>query len=187
MKIFIGIFIGLMAITRIEAQPLTFYRESLNFEIDSSHFYVSGMYFLRNPNTKPGTTRILYPYVYETSQIETISVVNLLTMKKLDVLPVKKGHSFQLQVPGNDSVVLHIKYSHQHDGTRATYILTTTKFWHRPFDEADYTLRVKKGIVVEKLFLPPDTTWIDLDYIYYHWKRRNFMPESDFTIEFRPH
>ena len=173
----------LLLFGNLKSQQLTFYRESLNFELDSSHFYVSGMYFLRN-NSKPGKTKIYYPYIYSTDIIDTILVYNCNTMEYLDTFTGKKGHWFDLEIPANDSVVLHIKYSHVHNDSSVTYILLSTQYWKKPFIQADYTLRVKSGIEIKNLFLPVDTSWTEQSYQYYQWQRFNYMPKTDFIIDF---
>lgn len=174
-----------LALCITHAQQLSFYRESLNFELDSTRFYVSGMYFLRNESTKDLSTNIYYPYVYETEQIDSIAIYNCNTMEYISPFAGKKGHWFKLSIPASDSVVLHIKYQHQHNKHEATYILTTTQFWKHPFQVADYTLRVKDSIAIEKLFLPADTTWKQHGYQYFYWKRFDYMPEYDFKVEFQ--
>jgi hypothetical protein len=185
MSYFLTCFILLIALLpKGMGQSLNFYRESLNFEIDSSHFYVSGMYFIRNQSDKVLETPIIYPYIYDTKIIDTISVYNCNTMQYLDVHKETKSHRFILKIPANDSVVLHIKYSHRHNRKDVTYILMTTHAWGRAFEQADYTLRVKSGIKIKQLFLPPDSTWSENNYTYYHWERNNFMPESDFNVTF---
>jgi len=166
------------------SQQLSFYRESLNFELDSSRFYVSGMYFIRNNADKAISTHLFYPYIYDTSVIDSISVYNCNTMQSLDVLEGKKGHRFNLAIPANDSAVLNIRYNHLHNHHSVTYILTSTRFWGRAFNEADYTLRVQKGIKPTQLFMSPDTLWSDNEYLYYYWKRFQFMPDKDFIVEF---
>jgi hypothetical protein len=80
-------------------------------------------------------------------------------------------------------VLLHIKYNHKHNDTLVTYILLSTQYWKKPFNQADYTLRVMDVIEIEKLFLPVDTTWVESNYTYYQWRRCNHMPATDFTID----
>jgi hypothetical protein len=167
------------------SQQLSFYRESLNFELDSLRFYVSGMYFIRNLSPQVQSTSIYYPYVYETEEIDSISIYNCNTMEYLEPFAGKKGHRFKLTIPASDSVLLHIKYNHKHNGKEATYILSTTQFWKHPFQVADYTLRVTNDIKINQLFMPADSSWKSLAYTYYYWKRFNYMPEHDFKLEFQ--
>jgi hypothetical protein len=176
--------VGLLFVIYAQGQQLSFYRESLNFELDSTNFYVSGMYFLRNGDEKPVKTKIFYPYVYDTKLIDTLSVYNCNTMEYLRTFTGKKGHWFNLEVAASDSVLLHIKYNHKHNDTLVTYILLSTQYWKKPFNQADYTLRVMDVIEIEKLFLPVDTTWVESNYTYYQWRRCNYMPATDFTIDF---
>lgn len=178
-------FIGILVSSYVQSQQLSFYREALNFELDSSRFYVSGMYFLKNSNNKPVQTKIFYPYIYDASTIDTISIYNCNTMEFIEPFKGKKGHWFNLNIPANDSVVLHIKYNHLHNDSTVTYILLSTQFWKKPFVQADYTLRVKEGVEVERLFLPIDTTWVETKYIYYSWQKFNYMPQTDFVINFK--
>ncbi len=173
-----------ISILNCTGQSLQFYRESLNFELNDSCFYVSGMYFMRNTSNQNINTPIVYPYVYATDSIEGISVYNCNSMLPLETHEGNKSHWFTLQMNASDTAVLHIKYHHRHNKNNVTYILLTTKAWHRPFEQADYTLRVKKGIQVEQLFLPADKSWDEGEYTYYHWERRNYMPKTDFTVKF---
>jgi hypothetical protein len=182
-KTILAVFLCLAAF-QLKSQPLEFYQESLNFTLDTGKFTVSGMYFISNTGKKELTTTIYYPYVYPTGNIDTISVYNCNTMEYMPVFAGQKGHWFKLFVPEIDTVVLHIKYSHKHNDSLATYILTTTKYWKKPFQVADYTLRAARELKVNDLFEKPDTSWADSFYRYYYWMRHQYMPKKDFTVKF---
>jgi len=184
MKRFLSLLVVFFIAGNSFCQPLSFYRESLNFELDSSRFYISGMYFIRNLTNQDQSTGIYYPYIYETEIIDSISVYHCNTMQFIEPLPGKKGHQFNITIPASDSIILHIKYNHLHNQKDVTYILSTTKFWNHPFQMADYTLRIKEEVCIDKLFLPSDSTWKDNQYRYYFWKRYNYMPVSDFVVHF---
>lgn len=175
----------ILSVGTVQAQHLSFYREALNFSLDTEKFTVSGMYFLRNYADSDRETRLFYPYIYETDFIDTLSIYNCNSGVFEEAQKGKKGHWLPVKVPASDSVVLHIKYSHSLPKDSVTYILLSTKAWGKPFEQADYVLRVDKGIEVQKLFLPPDTVYVDSNYHYYQWQRKNFMPASDFTVYYK--
>ncbi len=143
------------------------------------------MYFLRNSNNTDIETKIYYPYVYSTDIIDTIAIYNCNTMQNIKPFKGQKGHWFNVNIPAKDSVILHIKYKHKHNDSAATYILLSTQYWKKPFIKADYTLRVKNGIEVNKLFLPVDSTWQKNNYQYYYWQKFSYMPQSNFTVDFK--
>ena len=87
-------------------------------------------------------------------------------------------------IPAQDTTVAHICYSQELLGGKAEYILETTAFWGRGFEQAYYDLTFPKTIIIDSLSYMPD----DLEETETHykliWKKKDFLPMKNFVVEF---
>ena len=166
-------------------QRIEFFKEELVFTIDSSCFSVNGDYYFRNPSKSSRTFTVLYP-VSKTEgykPIDTILVYDVSEPNK----PLKVGindsiASFTLSFLPFSEKCVKIFFKQHHGGSRAKYILLTTRKWQRPLESASYSLITPKGITVSHFSIPPDKSEDFGQTRLYYWTRTNFMPDRDFVF-----
>jgi hypothetical protein len=173
----------------VQSQQLDFFREDLTFQIDSTNFTVSGQYFFRNNSSSQRQTLINYPLPRLTDGplFDTILVFSEESpAKPLELYFHDTLVSFRITVEPVSDKQITIFYSQQHNGNYAKYILTTTKYWGKPLQLAEFRLVVPPYINIQNCFEPPDKISEFDDVSIYYWKRQNFSPSHDFEIWFEP-
>ncbi len=88
-------------------------------------------------------------------------------------------------IPAQDTTVAHIGYQQKLIGGKAEYILETTSFWGRGFEQAYYDLTFPKTITIDSLsYLPDDLEETETSYKLI-WKKKDFLPFKNFIVEFK--
>jgi len=171
------------------SQSLEFFREDLVFTLDSNFFTVSGDYYFRNPGEQAGTFSIVYPVPYNGpgKSVDTIVVID--EESRSQFIPVTVHDTlcmFQVQVSAGGIKRLTISYRQKHKDNQAGYILTTTRHWGKPLDQASYELVVPVCLRMLESSYPPDSHSDFGDAVIFHWKKTDFMPDKDFLFRFSP-
>jgi len=168
-------------------QSVDFYREDLVFSIDSVYFTVNGTYYFRNTSDK----QVSFPVAYPVPRVGFQEAIDTLVVYDIErpEIPVKLMHKdtmylFQAKIDAGSSEAFVIAYRQKHDNHSAKYILTTTSYWGKPLEEASYDLLVPGYIHITGFSYPPDSSTAFREEKIYHWKKKEFMPDKDFTICF---
>lgn len=166
----------------VDAQiPVAFPSEYIDFKIDSSYFSINGVYTFQNKTGKNVYFNIEFPFGVNTSLIDSIRVVNLKNLQPVHFKTNQQNISFYLNLLPHDTVQYNIFYRQQLAKVN-TYILTTTKSWGLPLDNAVYSLTVHKNIKIKSISMEPDSSKYDLNNITYYWRKQNFTPQADFEV-----
>jgi hypothetical protein len=166
---------------------LNFAKEDITFTFESEHFVVEGNYFFRNNTDQFIRRNILYPFPQENQfgKVDSVYLIDLTTQKKLRYEKSKNSISFSLETPSKDSTLIFIYYKQKIISDSVKYILTTTRFWGRPFEYVEYKLIVDPSLEITKFSYEPDKEYlIDGKKIYY-WGKENFMPDRDMVFHFK--
>jgi hypothetical protein len=171
----------------VTGQRIEFYKEELAFSIDSACFSVNGDYYFRNQTNSFLDTRIFFPVdgTQGPKAIDTILIYDISEPMHPLLVEVKDSiASFSLSfVPFSEKCV-KIYYRQHHDGTRARYILLTTRMWQKPLESAKYSLITNKNIIISSFSITPDQSEAFGETRLYYWNRKQFMPEKDFVFDF---
>ncbi len=173
--------IGILSAVGTKAQGLEFYREDLSFRLEQSHFIVDGLYFFCNVSNTPIESNIFYPFPIDSiyGEIDSILVEGV-NSESLAFIRNKKGIYFKCNINEYGKNTIRIKYRQELLANKAEYILTTTKFWNKPFEIVNYRLTVAKELKIASISYPPDS----ISGQTYLWQKRDFMPTKDMIIEF---
>ncbi len=164
---------------------LHFDEEYLTFELHRQEFRVSGVYLFSSTDSSEHT--ILYPFPVDTLFGEAYDI-QVRDVKSGKNLPIemekdKSGIRFQILVAG--SVQLQIGYAQALKSNRAKYILTTTQNWGRPLHVANYTLVVDANLEMLKFPMMYQKKMLQGSKILYFWQKTDFMPTTDFEVQFK--
>lgn len=168
-------------------QKLEFFREDISFGIDSAFFTVNGDYYFRNSSDVYHSFVVVYPVRSNNTAtpIDTIMVFDHGDMTHALKVDVKDTlATFVLKMLPHSVKMMKIIYRQRHNGHEARYILLTTKFWEKPFENASYNLVVNKNIKINDFSIMPDNSVDFGETMIYYWKREHFMPEKDFEFRF---
>jgi hypothetical protein len=118
-------------------------------------------------------------------KVDSVYLLNLTSQKILLYDKIKNSISFSLETSSLDSTLILIYYRQKIISDSVKYILTTTKFWGKPFESAEYKLIVDPSLEITRFSYEPDKEYlIDGKKIFY-WKKENFMPDKDMVFHFK--
>jgi hypothetical protein len=182
MKILFLIVLQIIFCSNINSQiPISFSSEYIDFSIDNEYFSINGIYTFNNKTNKEVNFKILFPFGISTSQIDSIRVIDLKNFQNILYRKNEFDISFFIALLPFDSVEYNIFYR-QVLSKKNVYILTTTKVWNAPLENARYCLTVIDSIKVGSLSMNPDSIKSDKNITTYYWKKQNFMPQKDFEV-----
>lgn len=161
------------------AHPLRFVREHIEIELDGTSILVDGDYTFRSITDQPARALLLYPFplgpgMRPPTQIEVDGAAYAVGARGL-VLEMAGD------VPGGESVV-HIHYRQRVAGTRAQYILTTTRSWDRPLEQADIRIRFPAAWRTLRVSYPGDEIEAAHGLRQYVIRQTGFWPDHDLQL-----
>jgi len=158
-----------------------FFEEHIDFSIDSNFFYINGIYSFQNKNKWNINQQIIFPFAKETTEIDSIRVINLYSDRKIDFRREDNSIHFSIYLPVNDTIDVNIFYR-QKTSVKNKYIITSTQSWGKSLETAVYTLATEKNIKIKSFSYLPDSVREFDGRTLYIWEKHNFMPQSDFEI-----
>jgi hypothetical protein len=162
-------------------EKISFFEEYIDFELDSIHFSINGIYSFKNLSEKRVSQRIIFPFAVETNQIDSIHILNLNDLNQIQFQRLKNAIEFYIIVAPCDTIDVNIFYRQKVTKTN-TYIITSTQSWNKPLEKAVYTL-ISSLLVNEKQFSYP---FVYKDVVngkfLYRWEETNFMPDKEFIV-----
>jgi len=169
----------------IKAQEkISFFEEHIDFELDSVYFSINGIYSFCNSMDKEVYQRIVFPFAVETTQIDSVNVINLNDLNGIQFQHLKKAIVFLVNMAPHDTVDVNIFYRQKVTETNI-YILTSTQLWKQPLNKAVYTLTTSLPVDEKKFSYPFTSKEIINDKILYRWEKTQFMPDKEFEVELR--
>jgi len=102
----------------------------------------------------------------------------------VDTQQSEKGAMFKLLIPPGGELAYRIAYGQKPVSGEATYIITTTQYWKKPFEFAKYSFSYPDDLSLDFISIPPDSTSISNEKTHQYWEMENFMPEVDFIFKF---
>ena len=171
----------------VQSQQIDFYKEDLTFRISNDTFFVSGNYYLKSDSEINKQISLFYEvptdsiYYYP---VNSTYFYNITTNEEIkNVKRTTSGMVFPIfqQV----ETTLFVSYQQKLKSNTAKYILRTTRYWRKPFEEATYKLIIPNELEVSKFTYVPDKTEIIGDKKIYYWSKKDFMPSTDMEFEFK--
>ena len=167
---------------------LRFYREDLHFTLTDSTFSIDGLYFLRNSSGQIYYQRLFYPFPQDSlyGKVDTVFCENISRSDSSRVIQWdQKGAHLLVIIPTQDTTVARIGYQQKLMGGKAEYILETTSFWGRGFEQAYYDLTFPKTITIDSLSYLPDELEETETFYKLIWIKKDFLPLKNFIVEFK--
>lgn len=172
---------GLLA----SGQQLSFYRENITMKIQEHHFYVSGTYYFRVD--QPGIKQLYYPFPVSDlfGNPDSVYLFDLTNNAPIEpTVSDSSGLLFLADFSKYSDLGIQISYRQPLLGSKAEYILETTKVWGKPFREATYQLIIPKSLIITRFAIVPDDFIITDQEKIYTWEKYNYMPERNMVFEF---
>lgn len=173
---------------KLSAQIPDFYREDLTFIIDDSSFTVTGYYYFRNNSDENEKFDMLYPFPKRDIYGKVTDVYAYIYGNPLRNALLHYNDNaamINLEVSPGSVTMLRIGYTQALLGTKAEYILTSTKAWGQSLNEVNYTLIAPEGLKIDSLSYPPDFSNTKSGKTFYYYHKEDFMPDREFEVYFR--
>jgi len=185
MRNFLLIAFVFMASVNAQSQVVDFFREDLRFRLFEDRFEVAGNYYFRNNSSKPMVLKLKYPFPEDADfgKVEAVKCTDLSDSGNSIDFIKQEYLMFSVSIPAHEEKVYRIAYHHQLHGKRALYILTSTRQWGKPLEQATYKLIVE-NLHVDSLSYIPDKTEVFADSTRFFWKKSTFMPDKNFEVFF---
>lgn len=171
----------------IYCYSLEFIREDLSFTIQDSFFNVDGIYYICNVTDKPVNNILYYPFPTDSLYgiVDSVLIYNLTDSIPAEIIRRKEnGVSFKVSLEPFRVGKYKIFYRQKLYGNKAEYILTTTKYWGKPLQKANFQLEIPNHIKIDSLSYEPDSIYVNKGISKYFWQKNNFMPNKNFIILF---
>jgi hypothetical protein len=167
-------------------QRISFFAEDLTFSLNEGIFEVDGLYYFRNLTDKEVKQMLFYPFpdMEKYGEIAYIRVSPQNDTTSMLATQSDKGAMFKLQIPPNEEIAYRISYGQKPVSGEATYIITTTQYWKKPFEFAKYSFSFHENITLNSISIQPDSIASISGKTCYYWDRESFMPEVDFIFQY---
>ncbi len=161
-----------------------FYREKINITVKDSIAVVEGYYYFFNNNVDDIKIALAYPFlVNDDLKFPCAIIVFDNTHKnKMPYRKREKSISFPMLISALDSTIILINYTQECTNRNFEYILTSTKYWGKPLELAEFTIEIDNSLKLISHSYDFDSTYQEYDKTYYYFKRENFFPDENIYL-----
>lgn len=169
----------------LSAQPIHFFQEKIEVEINSDYCSIKGIYYFKNLSSQEIRRTLYYPFVVnnELPFPYKIQVKDLINSKNIPFRISDKGIYFPINVNSDSISVYQVIYYQKASGNKIEYILTTTQKWRRPLEHAVYIIKMPVDYKMKYLSISPYKKEIRGGQKILSCKKLNFMPDKNLIIQ----
>jgi hypothetical protein len=170
---------------QIFAQNVVFSREKIELDIKNQQCCLRGTYYFQNRSAMVSERMIYYPFSvnYNLAPPDTIVVTDMSRHKSINFSGSEQGILFPLVIPAKGESAYRVIYCQNTPQQKMEYILTSTHFWNRPLDQAEFIIKLAADLQLKYLSISWDSTRVSQETIYYYKTRYHFMPDSNLVVE----
>ena len=172
--------------TKGQAQPLEFFREKIEIDVNDSTCTVTGTYYFKNPSASSLNLSILYPVVVNDSLPFFPDYFKVKDISQNINIPFHTSAAairFSLSCKPLSITIFKVSYRQRTPSAYMEYILTTTQNWGRPLDKAEYIIRLPSSLSLSKLSLPVSNKKVQDGKIIYYILKSSFLPPENLTLQ----
>ncbi|UCH78207.1 MAG: hypothetical protein JSU81_10865 [Candidatus Coatesbacteria bacterium] len=161
-----------------------FVGEEVTIALGPERARVAGVYRFHNPGDKSRTLRLRYPFARgpELGEPENIVVRGAagddlpFTWKRHDI-------AFEVTIPPQAEAEIVVAYEQRCRGCEFTYILTSTRSWRRPIEEATFAVDVPPQLApLEGSYELEEVASPREGVVRYQLRREDFYPDVDLVL-----
>ena len=172
----------LPSFTVVDAQQLTFARESIAIDVQTEMYTLSGLYTFENPGPAPVHALLFYPFAGPIDAIDSLVVRDETDSADVPYEKGPTGISFAVDVPPLNTSVYRVAFRCKAPDRRCEYILTSTAFWRRPLDHTEITVSVPDTLRAVSWSYRPDGSEQGIHRRIYRLDRSHFSPDRNFIL-----
>jgi hypothetical protein len=167
-------------------QPVVFASESIAVFVDVRFLRVEGVYVLRNESPDLHTQKLFYPFPVDSLHPRPGYVSVRSADRPVPFRKAQRGVHFSLDIPADSTASVRVVYEQECYDNTGCYILTSTAAWDRPLEAADFEITVADGVELESVTYDVVPAEERPAGRVYRFGRKNFMPEKDLCLRWRP-
>jgi len=183
--------IGLALYAGCDVFPrVRFDRERIEVWIVPQQIHVSGLYHYSNPSSLPELLSLGVPFPVDAQHAAPSTyLIATSTADGRIVEPVRAQLrwgkvGFRVVLPPHEERWVRVDYVQGTRIPRGTYILTTTREWHRSLERGDYTLHLRDGLELASTNYQPEIAATG-EKNTYSFSRTDFYPSEDWNFAWR--
>lgn len=157
--------------------PVQFEKEEILVTLDSTEIKVEGKYYFKNRTDVQKLMKLFYPFPVDEKHYYPYYI----EVKGLTFENKKDGITFDVRIKPFEEKEAVIIYLQKISARDAKYILTTTKEWNEPLEEAKFIVNVPASFN-STLSYKPDSITKKEGRIFYYMTKHNFLPDSDLVV-----
>jgi len=165
------------------AQSLQFWGEKIEITIHEEHAEVRGEYHFKNSSSHSVQRTLFYPFMIKEDLPYPDSISVMHDAESISFNRQNDGIGFSVTIPPESICVYEVFYSQKTPAQKMEYILTTTQRWQKPLSFAEYILKMPLNLQLKYLSLTNPEWEIKDNYKIYRIYKTNYMPTTNFMVE----
>ena len=164
---------------------ISFKRERIEASIIACDtFEIKGTYFFENSDSLQHNTSIYYPFPVDSVHTFPYFIELRRSSGRIDTsyIVVDKGIRWRMSVDAQSVDSVTVTYRQKSHSGLGRYILTTTKYWGKPLEHADFTVAVPEGITLSYWSFSSDTLFERNGKLIYGAEKTSFLPREDMLM-----
>lgn len=164
---------------------LEFFKEKIILKIDGEECRVTGFYYFKNNEPDTLNLNLYYP-VSSNWQLPFPHFFKVTDCYNNDIIYhriVKNGIQFQIHIPPREFKTYCVEYHQKTPGNTMAYILTTTSYWNKPLQNANFIIEMPNNMKLRYISLPQNSMRKDDNNTIYQIDQHEFMPDSNLIIK----
>jgi hypothetical protein len=161
--------------------PVHFAREEIEMRVFENRVEIMGNYHFQSATDKPLSAMMFYPFPLDAGHgfPDSVAVPGLAFSRQ------DSGVSFGFAFRPRAEDSFQVFYRQPLSVKSARYIVTTTRQWNRPIDQARFRITVPASLTGVKLSYPHDRLERTDSTVTYSFARRRFFPSEDIVVSWR--
>jgi hypothetical protein len=169
-----------------EARRPSFVAEDVTITLSPARAKVEGIYRFRNPADKTQPLTLRYPFARGSALGEPENVV----VRDADGEDVPfswewRDVAFEVTVPPRGEAEVAVSYEQGCRGDEFTYVLTSTRRWRRPLEDAYFAVDVPPQLAPLKGSYELEEVASRDGFVRYELRRDDFYPDVDLNLRWR--
>lgn len=162
-----------------------FVREEIAIRVHGEYCTLDGRYEFRNTEHHAALWPIFYPLL-NTDVVPLADSVQIHDAESGESLPSESGVngvSFALSMPSRASRAIRISYRQLTPKQTMEYILTSTKQWGKPLENATFRVMVPDSLKLTHISIPTSSHTKRGHDVEYLIQKKAFMPRSNLIVK----
>jgi hypothetical protein len=169
-----------------DAHGVLFENEKITVFVYDDRIRVEGVYTFSNDTPTPGPQGLFYPFPIDSLHPTVENVTVRMDSSDITFATATNGIGFSVPLPTSGMATVEVCYEQLCLDSAACYILTSTSTWNAPLREAQFEVHVPPSLELHASSYEFDDTTDKNGTRVYSFTRRNFLPEKDLCIRWRP-